>query len=533
MSTDLTEGQSFGAYRLVQVAGTGGMGIVYRAEQRSLGRTVALKVIRPEIAQSGDYRLRFLREARLAAAVDHPHVVSVYEVGEYAGRLYLAMQWIDGLELRTLLDRQERLDPERAVRTGVQLAAALNAVHETGLLHRDVKPANVLVRDIGGRDHAYLADFGIARMSEAERDLTRTGWVMGTSGYLSPEQIQGYQPDPRSDLYALGCVVFETLTGRPPFDAANDQAMLWAHATSPRPLASAIYPPLGPRYDMFLSSALAIDPRDRFQSGQDFAEALHSAHVRQSGIHPSMPATAPAKPEPAPDTQPPSRSAARPAPAGRPSGEPGPTVTRTMAPSSTTPSPGASDSNADVPTRAVPSGSRPHPGPAAATPRRGKADRSGPSSPVVPPTEVRRSSQVAWYRRLTGYRRLWLGLVLVLAGWIPLLADVPHRIGYSGSELYKNDNLTHKISLALLVPIVLGALLVLSAVISAIRRAGASGDQSLPSRGLARVSRTRRPARRPRCRSPYSWHRPCRSRTSCCSRTRTSRFPPRWSSCPG
>jgi serine/threonine protein kinase len=277
VSTDLSEGQAFGAYHIVEIAGSGGMGVVYRAEQRSLGRTVALKVIRSEIAERGDYRSRFLREARLAAAVDHPHVVSVFDVGEHAGRLYLAMQWVDGSELRALIDRYRRLDPDRTVRIGTQQALALHAVHAVGLVHRDVKPSNVLVRDIGGQDHSYLVDFGIAKMPAAQDDLTRTGLIMGTSGYLSPEQIRGEQPGPRSDLYALGCVVFEALAGKRPFAGENDLAVRWAHANSPRPVASALCPALGPRYDAFLARALAVDPRDRFSSGREFAEALESA----------------------------------------------------------------------------------------------------------------------------------------------------------------------------------------------------------------------------------------------------------------
>ncbi len=267
MAADLSGGQPFGPYHIAGTAGAGGMGVVYRAEQRSLARVVALKVIRPDIAQSGDYRSRFLREARLAAAVDHPHVVSVFDVGEQAGRLYLTMQWVDGQDLRTLLDRQRRLDPDRTVLIGTQLAGALQAVHQAGLVHRDVKPSNVLMRDLGGRDHAYLTDFGIAKMPGAQDDLTRTGWSVGTPGYLSPEQIRGQRPGPHSDLYALACVLFEALTGRRPFGGENDMVMQWAHLSSPRPVVSIACPDLGRRYDGFFDRALAVDPAERFASG--------------------------------------------------------------------------------------------------------------------------------------------------------------------------------------------------------------------------------------------------------------------------
>ncbi len=277
MDADLSDGQAFGAYHLIGLAGTGGMGVVYRAEQQPLGRIVALKVIRPEIAGSGDYQARFLREARLAAAVNHPHIVPVFDFGEHAGRLYLAMQWIDGVELRRLMDGGRPLPPERAVRIGTQVASALQAIHDAGMLHRDVKPANILVRDLGGEDHAYLTDFGIAKLAAADGGLTGTGWMIGTTGYLSPEQIRGQPPDARSDLYALGCVMFEALTGQRPFTGDNDQALLWAHASSPRPVASQACPGLGGRYDEFFARALAIDPHRRYQSGGQFGAALDAA----------------------------------------------------------------------------------------------------------------------------------------------------------------------------------------------------------------------------------------------------------------
>jgi serine/threonine-protein kinase len=313
VSAELSDGQTFGGYHIVELVGSGGMGLVYRAEQRILGRTVALKVIRPEIAESGDYRERFLREARFAAAVDDPHVVSVFDAGEQDGRLYLAMQWVDGLDLATLIDRQQRLAPERAVLIGVQLAQALQAVHDAGLVHRDVKPSNVLVRDIGGRDHAYLTDFGIAKAPDAQDSLTRTGSVIGTPGYLSPEQIRGQQPGPRSDLYALGCIIFEALTGQRPF-GGDDLAARWAQATSAPPAASTLCPALGSRYDAFLAQALAANPQDRFSSGTAFAEALQAAHTGRPGGLTQPPVTRGAAPRAfGPSAQPPAASGTGPA----------------------------------------------------------------------------------------------------------------------------------------------------------------------------------------------------------------------------
>jgi serine/threonine protein kinase len=281
-SKPLEQGDRLGDYEIVAVAGLGGMGIVYRAKQHSLDRDVALKVIRDEIASEPEYRQRFMREARLAASVDHPHVVTVHDVGSEDERLYLVMQWIEGVDLKQHLQESGRLSPERTMAIGTQLAGALDALHSvSGLIHRDVKPANVLIREVAGEDHAYLTDFGVAKPPEGVDDLTRTGSTVGTTGYLSPEQIKGGRPSPRSDLYALGCVVFEMLTGEQPFKGENEQAIRWAHANHRRPVASESLPGLDRRYDRFFSTALAVDPAERFGSGREFAEALAQAQASE------------------------------------------------------------------------------------------------------------------------------------------------------------------------------------------------------------------------------------------------------------
>ncbi len=313
----LQEREVLGDYEIVGVAGTGGMGVVYKARQRSLGRTVALKVIREDIARTSEYRQRFLREARLAASVDHPHVVSIYDVGDAEDQLFLAMQWIDGEDLNRLLEKDGRLAADRAVAIAKQLAGALDAVHGVaGLIHRDVKPANVLLRQVSGTDHAYLTDFGVAKPAETGEQLTQTGWVVGTTGYLSPEQIRGQEPGPSSDLYALGCLFFETLTGQPPFRGDNEMALRWAHANDPRPTASAVLPALGDRYDRFFASALAVDPAQRFRSGREFASSLASAHAGEwttaaqgQPITPSHAPTAVGPPTPIPPANPPAPGA--------------------------------------------------------------------------------------------------------------------------------------------------------------------------------------------------------------------------------
>jgi serine/threonine protein kinase len=313
VTSQLGEGQQLGDYEILSVAGIGGMSIVYKARQRSLGRVVALKLTREEIASTPEYRDRFLREARLAASVDHPHVVSVYDVGIADDQLFLSMQWIDGEDLGQVIRRSGPLAPDRAVTIARQLAGALDALHEDGLIHRDVKPANVLLRTVGGNDHAYLTDFGVAKPSEAVEQLTNTGWLVGTTGYISPEQIMGRDPRPGSDLYALGCLFFEALTGQPPFRGDNEMALRWAHANDARPKTSTIVPALGSRYDEFVAVGLAIDPGHRFVSGAAFAKALQTAHAGQPAVAtnpnaaPDHPPTVigPAPPIPPPPNTPP------------------------------------------------------------------------------------------------------------------------------------------------------------------------------------------------------------------------------------
>jgi serine/threonine protein kinase len=315
VAAHLGQGEAIGDYEIISVAGSGGMGVVYKATQRSLGRVVALKVIRDEIARVPEYRSRFLREARLAASVNHPNIVSVYDVGERDGRLYLVMQWIDGQDLKRLLDRSVPLSPERAVSIALQLAGAIDAVHIAGLIHRDIKPGNALIRQIGGGDHAYLTDFGVAKPAETSDQLTQTGWMVGTTGYISPEQIRGERPGPRSDLYALGCLFFEALTGTPPFHGENEMALRWAHANDPRPVPSVVAPRLGDHFDAFFATALAVSPSERFFSGREFASALTAADgvpdvfdvtpaTEVSSPTPAAPdvATPPPTPTPAPQT---------------------------------------------------------------------------------------------------------------------------------------------------------------------------------------------------------------------------------------
>ena len=205
----------FGGYRIEAVAGRGGMGVVYRAVQLDLGRPVALKLIASDRAADPDFRERFQRESRMAAAIDHPNVVPVHGAGEQDGQLYLVMRYVRGTDLHALIKREGPLAPERAAAIVAQVASALDAAHAAGLVHRDVKPANVLLGGSGREEHAYLSDFGLTRLLAAETHLTETGQWMGTIDFSAPEQLSGYRIDARADVYSLGCVLHAALSGHP------------------------------------------------------------------------------------------------------------------------------------------------------------------------------------------------------------------------------------------------------------------------------------------------------------------------------
>jgi serine/threonine-protein kinase len=263
-------------YRIEEILGRGGMGVVYRAEQPGLGRKVAVKVIAPAHAADPGFRERFAREARLAAAIDHPNIVPVYTTGDDQGRLYLVMRYIDGANLAERL-RDGPLALAATAEIVGQVGAALDAAHEHGVVHRDVKPANVLlVERPGARPHAYLTDFGITREVAATSNLTRTGGFMGSVDYAAPEQADG-EAGPAADVYALGCVAFECVTGRRPFPRATDVAVLWAHANEPPPRASDLLPAVPPAVDEALLRALAKDPGRRWPTCGAFAQALAGA----------------------------------------------------------------------------------------------------------------------------------------------------------------------------------------------------------------------------------------------------------------
>jgi YVTN family beta-propeller protein len=269
-------GTVLGAYRIDGVAGQGGMGVVYRATQLGLDRLVALKVIAAEFAGNVDFRNRFKSEAQLAASIDHPNVVPIYETGEADGVLYLAMRYVEGTDLRSLVDESQGLAAERAVRIIWQVAGALDAAHRRGLVHRDVKPPNVLIAP-EGEEHAYLTDFGLTKHAAASGGFTRTGVFVGTPDFAAPEQIRGEHADARADVYALGAVLFHALTGRTPFPRDSELAKMYAHLNDPAPAASPLAPGVPAALDGVIGTAMAKDPDERFQSAGDMARAAWAA----------------------------------------------------------------------------------------------------------------------------------------------------------------------------------------------------------------------------------------------------------------
>jgi streptogramin lyase len=269
-------GDELAGYRIEGLVGRGGMGEVYRAGDPRLGRDVALKVLAERLADDAELRARLERESRLAASLDHPNVVPVYAAGEADGRLYLAMRFVEGTDLRALLRREGALELARASRIATQVASALDAAHELGLVHRDVKPSNVLIDDPGGREHCFLADFGLTQ-TLADRGLPTDGRVLGTVDYVAPEQIRGDDVDGRADVYALGCLVFECVTGEVPFARPSEVATIYAHLEEPPPAASERRRDLPAAVDDVLARSMAKDPAQRQATCGELANEVRDA----------------------------------------------------------------------------------------------------------------------------------------------------------------------------------------------------------------------------------------------------------------
>ena len=264
----LGAGSEVGPYRIEALLGQGGMGVVYRARDVRLDRAVALKLLSPDLAGDERFRARFERESRLAASIDHAGIVPVYEAGDADGVTYIAMRYVDGSDLAKLLASDGPLEPARALELVGQLADALDAAHARGLVHRDVKPGNTLVAREG---HVYLADFGLTKTSGRD-SMTVSGQLAGTVAYLAPEVIRGEEPTPASDLYALGCVLFECLTGELPFPGQSPATVIYGHLELPAPRVPEL-----PAFDAVFARALAKDPAKRYGSGAELVAAGRAA----------------------------------------------------------------------------------------------------------------------------------------------------------------------------------------------------------------------------------------------------------------
>ena len=277
-------GDLVAGYRIERPIGRGGMGVVYLAEQVRLRRRVALKLIVPEYAEDEDFRRRFERESQLAASIDHPNVITVHEAGESDGNLFISMRYVEGSDLRELIRREGRLDQARAAWIVSQVAAALDAAHSRGLVHRDVKPANVLIAGDRGAEHAYLTDFGLTKHAGSSSGLTHTGQWVGTLDYVAPEQIEGGALDARVDVYSLGCVLFQALTGEVPYPKPNELAKMYAHLHELPPPVSAMGLPAA--FDPVVGRAMAKNVDERYPSAGDLGRAALAAAAGEQNTVP-------------------------------------------------------------------------------------------------------------------------------------------------------------------------------------------------------------------------------------------------------
>jgi serine/threonine-protein kinase len=334
-------GQEFAGYRIRSVIGRGGMSVVYQADNLRLGSTVALKVLSADLSTNDLFRTRFLEESRIAASLNHPNVIPIYDMGPHEDLLYIVMRYVAGTDMRALLKKKDGpLSPADSVFLVSQAARALDAAHRKGLVHRDVKPGNFLIERGGDDDpdHLYLSDFGITKYALSRSGLTPTGEFLGTIDYVAPEQIQAIEVDGRADQYSLGCVLYECLTGRLPFQKDRDAAIIWAHVEEMPPMPSEVRPELPASIDAVMARVMAKKASDRYPTCREFMDAANAAlgsPVARTGtvsrepdvlrsptvsaIYPGTSAAAPA----AQESEPADRSATevlrRPAMAARPS----------------------------------------------------------------------------------------------------------------------------------------------------------------------------------------------------------------------
>jgi hypothetical protein len=319
---ELSEGDEFAGYRIERSLGRGGMGVLYLAVEPGLERHVALKLIAPEAAADEVFARRFAEESKIAASIEHPNVVPIYAAGEEDGIPFIAMRYVSGSDLGRRLVHEGRLEPAATAALIAQVGSGLDAIHAAGLVHRDVKPANVLLSETGSADHAYITDFGVARNVATESGLTQTGRFVGTLDYVAPEQISGGVVDARADVYALGCLLFKLLTGEVPYPREGEAARLYAHLNDPPPAPSLHATAVPMALDDVVIRSMSKQPGDRYPSAGDLGRAAVAA---LSGSQPDLPERTVATGAAA------TRTAETIAPAGKASG-PETAATRRLAP---------------------------------------------------------------------------------------------------------------------------------------------------------------------------------------------------------
>jgi serine/threonine protein kinase len=277
VADQLVIGGQLGSYLIDSVIGRGGMSVVYRAKHLRLGMWVAIKVLAPQLGEDDGFRERFLREAQMAATVDHPNVIPIHDMGVHESSLYIVMRYVSGGDLKTLLAESGPLAPDRALALLKPIASALDAAHSNGLVHRDVKPANVLIQrsQTGTVEHVYLTDFGIAKSSAATPGLTGTGMFIGTIEYMAPEQLESREVSPQTDVYALGATFYQCLTGRIPFERELSEGV--RPPTGPLDPIATVRPGLPPALDEVFARALARDAADRYRTCGEFLDACEEA----------------------------------------------------------------------------------------------------------------------------------------------------------------------------------------------------------------------------------------------------------------
>jgi len=409
-------GDEFAGYRVRSVLGRGGMSVVYQAENLRLNSVIALKILAPELADDDVFRARFLEESRIAASLNHPNVIPIYDMGARDDLLYIAMRYVSGTDMRQMIKKRGRILPATGLFLVSQAARALDAAHRMGLVHRDVKPGNLLIErgaDEADPDHVYLADFGITKHAMSRSGLTSTGQFLGTIDYVAPEQIRGTSVLGLADQYSLGCVLYECLTGRVPFEKDLDAAIIWAHVEEPPTMPTVLRPELPPEIDEVFGRVLAKRPDERYGSCREFVEAARVALGMPGRGTQSSQAYGLMTGEPRAD-----------APPGRQAGTPPDRFSWSSA---------ASQAHAPGTVHPVAPGSVPAASPSGGTlashPREsGAAGPGGPGQPAGTPPPAGPPRDRGWYRRPRRLAALAAAVVIIagLGTWAGLTAAGSH-----------------------------------------------------------------------------------------------------------